>query len=63
MDMGGGSALVVVKPDHILAEYYWIFAGGVIAIATLINLKEYVEYKLRYVTEARGCITILSCGE
>jgi hypothetical protein len=45
--MGGGG--ITIKPDPYLAKVYWMFAGGFIALATLVNIKEQVEYRIRSV--------------
>ena len=45
----GGSAGIAIKPDPYLAQVYWTFVGSFIAVASLVNLKELVEYKLRFV--------------
>ena len=44
------SGALNIRPDPYLAEVYWMFAGGVIALAVLANVKEQVEYRLRYVS-------------
>jgi hypothetical protein len=41
---------IVIRPDPYLAKVYWMFAGGFIALAILVNLKEEIEYRLRSVT-------------
>ena len=45
---GGGAEIM---ENFELAQVYWIFAGGAIAIAGLVNLKEKLIYRNRYVME------------
>jgi FtsH-binding integral membrane protein len=44
----GGNAGVTIKSDPYLAQMYWMFAGALIAAAGLVNLKEFLEFKLRF---------------
>ncbi|KAA8900510.1 ferric reductase NAD binding domain-containing protein [Sphaerosporella brunnea] len=43
--MAVGGITIVSAPD--LAKVYWMFAGGFIAVATLVNFKEEIEYRIR----------------
>lgn len=68
MDMDysmGGSAGIAIKPDPYLAQVYWTFVGSFIAVAGLVNLKEFVEYKLRFVLseEEEGGVGLIWTAE
>jgi len=52
--VGGGIGGIVIRENPFLAEVYWMFAGGFIAIATLVNLKEYIEFRIRFVFWVRA---------
>jgi hypothetical protein len=48
MSPGRSATGIYIAPNYDLAKMYWMFVGGAIAIATATNLKEYIEYKLRF---------------
>jgi hypothetical protein len=49
MEMDMSMDGIAIRPDPYLAKVYWMFAGGFIALAILVNLKEEIEYRLRSV--------------
>jgi hypothetical protein len=41
--------LSIGTPDEQLAKAYWVFAGTLIGLAMLVNIKDQLEYKQRSV--------------